>query len=64
MTVKEVKKLLENVDDNRVVCLVNNVINNERDKAFIEINMVEKVTDDYIDIIDGKLKNGNLLIIY
>lgn len=65
MTVKELKRLLDKVEDeNTIVVTTNHKFNEEEEGALLEVNMVDYLHGEYIESYTGNKITDDLFVIY
>lgn len=64
MTVKELKKVIETLDDSAVLCVPDMYVENNGEVSFIEVDYVTTPFAEYYNLRGVKQKNEDLLVIW
>ena len=64
MTVKELKKVIETLDDSAVLCVPDMYVENNGEVSFIEVDYVTTPLAEYYNLRGVKQENEDLLVIW
>ena len=64
MTVKELKKVIETLDDSAVLCVPDMYVDNNGEVSFIEVDYVTTPLAEYYNLRGVKQENEDLLVIW